>query len=100
MLHYLCWSSRQLLAGVQALREMDARGVSFLRRTNSQCGDLRLLVESPECSLLSAEVSEGEEASMFPTHSPTLTCGHETCFGNSSRSRASPMSCQTGFSVA
>ena len=42
-------------SNLQALREIDARGsVSFLR-CSSQAGDCRLLVDSPDYGLLSAE---------------------------------------------
>ncbi|KAK9902196.1 hypothetical protein WJX75_007405 [Coccomyxa subellipsoidea] len=44
-------------SNLQALREIDARGVSFLR-CSSQGGDSRLLVESPEYGLLSADDSQ------------------------------------------
>lgn len=49
-------------SNLQALREMDAAGVSFLR--SGSCGDYRLLIGSPEFDLLS-EASDAEEYSHF-----------------------------------
>ncbi|CAL8466055.1 g5591 [Coccomyxa elongata] len=85
-------------SNLQALREIDARGVSFLR-CSSQGGDSRLLVESPEYGLLSAE--DSQNASNTICYAPP---SRESCQATSAASTGhlrvgTPLSCQMGFFV-
>ena len=82
-------------SNLQALREIDARGVSFLR-CSSQGGDSRLLVESPDYGLLSAEDSaEAEDNTIHYVPS-----SRESCQAGSTKGHmpvGQPLSYQIGF---
>jgi hypothetical protein len=77
-------------SNLQALREIDARGVSFLRMS----GDSALLIESPEQGGLVVGASDS---------SATTSCftgSRNSCQVSSHRVQAKPMVCQVGFNVA
>ena len=81
-------------SNLQALREIDARGVSFLR-CSSQGGDSRLLVESPDWGLLSAEDSGDAETTI-----QYMPSNHESCQAGSTKGHmpvGQPLSYQIGF---
>ena len=80
-------------SNLQALREIDARGVSFLR-CSSQAGDCRLLVDSPEYGLLSAE--DSERTTCYVGRASRDSC--QATSGGHLRV-GSPLSCQMGFFV-
>lgn len=85
-------------SNLQALREIDARGVSFLR-CSSQGGDSRLLVESPDYGLLSAD--DSQDAATTVCYVPR---SRESCQATSAASTGhlrvgTPLSCQMGFFV-
>ena len=75
-------------SNLQALREIDARGVSFLRMS----GDSALLIESPEATgVLGA--SDCSATTYF-------SGSRDSCQVSSHRVQAKPMMCQVGFNVA
>ncbi|KAK9804275.1 hypothetical protein WJX72_004335 [[Myrmecia] bisecta] len=71
---------------LQALREMDAHGVSFLRSTSF--GDCRLLLESPEYGLLAGSLSDTDETCSVAANGLRGLAG-----------RNSPICCQRGFQL-
>lgn len=81
-------------SNLQALREIDARGVSFLR-CSSQGGDSRLLVESPDYGLLSAEDSAHADNTIQYVPSSRESCQAGSAKGNMSVGQ--PLSYQIGF---
>ena len=81
-------------SNLQALREIDARGVSFLR-CSSQGGDSRLLVESPDYGLLSGEDSTNAENTI-----QYVPSSRESCQAGSAKGHmpvGQPLSYQIGF---
>ncbi|CAL5228432.1 g11566 [Coccomyxa viridis] len=81
-------------SNLQALREIDARGVSFLQ-CSSQGGDSRLLVESPDYGLLSAEDSTDAENTI-----QYIPSSRESCQAGSTKGHmpvGQPLSYQIGF---
>lgn len=69
---------------LQALREIDAHGISFLRADNR--GDWRLLIGSPESSAILADTAADESSE------EELRAGT-----TQARERTSPSSCSTAF---
>ncbi|EIE18558.1 transcription factor NF-E2 [Coccomyxa subellipsoidea C-169] len=86
-------------SNLQALREIDARGVSFLR-CSSQGGDSRLLVESPDYGLLSADDSQDTTSTTVCYVPPSRESCQATSAASTGHLRVgTPLSCQMGFFV-
>ena len=86
------WQSNAYVSShsnLQALREIDARGVSFLRANDGQ------LLESPESSGQLAGASDSSTASCYVPPARER-CSSEPC----TRVMAKPLTCQVGFNVA